>query len=948
MKKRCVFAVSMALAAGLPLAGLAVEYFADAVNGSDSYDGTAAKWAGGESTVGPKKTVQAAVNLADGNGTIITLLPGVYDEGGAENTGNYPQSNRVVITKSNVTIRSSTGKAKDVHILGRLSTAEGNWYGVGEGAMRCLAINKSRAGAVAVGITFRNGAAITTDNKYRGGGIWGNNQITIIDCVVSNCVANYGGGANSTTAHSSIFIDNYARYGSAMYQSSMANCLIIHNRVGSNKSVVDHVVKAVNCTIARNGNNDSGTICQSTAPGLTDGVSSSIFYNTLVFGHRGGNHIAATADAYASVFEGNGTITAHYLADDVVTDAVAEEECASPILDDWRPLSTGHCANRGVGAYLGFVPLPEGYTYHDMAGNVIDTNGTVTVGAYQEVVTPAAARILLISSGYEVAGARYPFCSTGEWITPLAWPVVYRFRWAVPGVTYALYVAEEYATGTDRNFYHAQYDGWTSIVPWKNAAATNTLTRQSLANTFYVDAEKGDDSYDGTAAEPAGGGSLVGPKKTLQAAADTNAAITGYTFVYVAPGTYDAGGSLYNSCSNRVYDCNRPVGFIASGGPGTATIVGAPDPDTKGLGNNAMRCVNLYYKYSFMQGFNITGGFTRDVGNDTNGGGGVNCATDLAQLLDCNIVSNTANWVGGVSRGTLIRCKIMGNTAARAAAVRGSTLYRCLVDGNIGPSKIIDACRKVDSCTIGPTAKKADGGTASQVLYNTESPVVNSLVLAPSFVGTTTHPPQATNCVFVIKWSTADADTGDCIFTNMAAVAYDENYRPIVGANVGIDRADESLSSPSWLVSGDLSGAQSVMNGVRDLGALEADWRPKYAEDLGGRCTVTTVSPEVRENAEGHIYLPSGSLEGAFAASSKASRRKLGVRVTGTGTLTVTVAGEVVGEFTANGGDVQNSTLKLSTAGDAFSFAYVPGKNDVGGAEIVECSRLVGSSIVIR
>ncbi len=40
--------------------------------------------------------------------------------------------------------------------------------------------------------------------------------------------------------------------------------------------------------------------------------------------------------------------------------------------------------------------------------------------------------------------------------------------------------------------------------------------------------------------------------------------------------------------------------------------------------------------------------------------------------------------------------------------------------------------------------------------------------------------------------------------------------------------------------------------------------------------------------------------------------------------------------------------LALSAAGDAFSFAYVPGKNDTGGAEIVECSRLVGTSIVVR
>ena len=938
--KRCVFAVSMALAAGLPLAGFAAEYFVDAVHGSDSYDGTAAKWAGGESTVGPKKTVQAAVNLvANGNGTTITLLPGVYDEGGAENSNSYIQSNRVVVTKSNVTLRSSSGKAKDVHIVGRKSTAPGNDHGIGEGAMRCLAVNKNVSGVVAFGITFRDGASITTDT-HRGGGIFSAGTLTIIDCVVSNCAAYRGGGANSIVAHSSLFTGNYAaNMGAAINQCSLANCLIIHNGLDSGKSPVSYIDKAVNCTVARNGNIDA--VFQGGAANAGDSI-----YNMLIFGHRNGNSVHPATDVYSSVIEGDGTNNGRSYDADTILDAVAAEECASPTMGDWRSLSTGHCANRGVGAYLGLVPMPEGYTYHDMAGNVIDTNGTVTVGAYQEVATPAAAR-LVFGAGYEVEGSPYPRWETGGWITPLVWPVAYRVRWYQEGTTYAIYFSEE-NSGTDRNFYHAGYDGWTTIVPWHDVTATNTLMRQSCTNRFYVDAVNGSDDYDGTAATWAGGESKVGPKKTIQAAADTNAVISGYTFVYVAPGVYGEGGAFVNSSSNRVYDYGRPIGFIASAGPGTATIVGAPDPITKGLGDNAMRCVYLAYKLSFLQGFNVMGGYTANKSTDAFGGGGVK-ALNLSQLIDCTITNNHAAYAGGVMNGTLIRCRIVGNTADRAAAVRSSSLYRCVVDGNNGPSKILDACKKVDSCTIGPDARKTDGTAASQVLYNTETPVVNSLVLASSFQGTSTYPPRATNCVFVIKkWSAADTDTADCIFTNLAAVACNEDFRPIVGANVGIDRADDSLSYLPFVWTPDLSRGQGVMNGARDLGALEADWRPKYAEDLDGRCTVSAVSPEIRENAEGHVYLPSGTLEGSFDAMSKASRRQLGVRVTGNGTLTVTVAGEVVGEFTANGGDVQNSTLKLSAAGDAFTFAYVPGKNDMGGAEIVECSRLVGSAIVIR
>ena len=947
--KRGVFAVSMALAAGLPLAGLAVEYFADAVNGSDSYDGTAAKWAGGESTVGPKKTIQEAVKLADGNGTIITLLPGVYDEGGDENTGSYIQSNRVVITKNKVTLRSSTGKAKDVHVVGRKSTAAGNDHGIGEGAMRCLAVNQRVTGAVAVGITFRDGASKDA-TTIRGGGIYGANGLTIIDCVVSNCAAYRGGGGQALVAHSSLFTGNYAAaYGAALNQSSMANCLVVHNGTDSKRSPITFNTVAVNCTVARNGNESA--VFQNTAATAGNGI-----YNMLIFGHRDGNNVYTSTDVYASVIEGEGTTDGKSHDANTILDAVAAEECAAPVLDDWRPLSTGHCANRGVGAYLGLVPIPEGYTYHDMAGNEIDTNSTVTVGAYQEVVVPAAARLVLASSFYEVDGARYPSWSTGEWITPLAWPVAYRVRWSA-GNTFGFYINEEYApNGEDRNFLHAQYDGWTVVVPWRDATATNTLVRQSYSKVFYVDRHNGSDLYNGTAAEPEGGDSLVGPKKTLQAAADANAEASGnYGIVYVAPGIYDEGGSFYNSLSNRVQDCGTAVGFIASGGPGTATIVGAPDPETKGLGANAMRGVCLRYKYSFLQGFNVTGGYTSNAtGTESDDaicyGGGAWLGSALTQLLDCNVTSNNAGICGGVFRGTLIRCRIMGNTAIdRAAAVRGANLYGCIVDGNIGLNRHVEMFSRIDSCIIGPNAKRANGVNAANALYNCTGAIVNSLVLIP-VISETGNLICATNCIFNANSNIANIPAErivDCIVTNLSAVAYDENCRPIVGANVGIDRADDTLSNLSFLGSTDLSGTQAVMNGVRDLGALEADWRPRYAADLGGRCTVATVSPEVCENAAGHVYLPSGSLAGTFAATSKPVRRLLGVRVTGTGVLTVTVAGEVVGEFTASE-NVQSMMLTLSAAGDAFAFDYAPGNGDTGGAEIVECVRLAGTAISIR
>jgi hypothetical protein len=571
-------------------------------------------------------------------------------------------------------------------------------------------------------------------------------------------------------------------------------------------------------------------------------------------------------------------------------------------------------------------------------------------------VTPAAARIVFDST-YEVEGSPYAPWATGGWVTPLRWPQTYRIRSTNPNL-FAIYVEEEYElSGTTKlyHFLHPRYDGWATVEPWQDASATNTLKTQTFTHTRYVNPDTGSDDYDGSATVLEGGESTVGPKKTLQGAIDSLPA-SGYAIVYAAPGIYREGGMLYNSMSNRICDVGHVIGFIAADGPGSATIVGAPDPETNGLGANAMRCVYLSQRYSFLQGFNVTGGYSSNViGTESDDakyyGGGAWLGSALTQLLDCNITNNNSGIAGGVFRGTLIRCQILRNTAVdRAAAVRGANLYGCIVDGNIGANRHVEMFSRIDSCIIGPNAKKANGANAANAIYNCTGAIVNSLVLIP-VISESGNLICATNCIFNANSNIANIPAErlvDCMVTNLSAVAYDENYRPIVGANVGIDRADDTLSNLSFLGLTDLSGGQPVMNGARDLGALEADWRPRYAADLGGRCTVSAVSPEVRENADGHVYLPSGSLEGAFAASSKASRRKLGVRVTGTGTLTVTVAGEVVGEFTANGGDVQNMMLALSTAGDAFSFAYVPGKNDVGGAEIVECSRLVGSSIVIR
>ena len=122
-------------------AGADQEFFCDAVNGNDDWDGTSATYVSG--TTGPKKTIGAAVNLADGTPTIITALPGVYDEG--ELTDDNGGKARVVITQRNLLIRSTEGKEK-TFISGRhASTANG----LGDDAVRCVFIRRDRTPAFA-------------------------------------------------------------------------------------------------------------------------------------------------------------------------------------------------------------------------------------------------------------------------------------------------------------------------------------------------------------------------------------------------------------------------------------------------------------------------------------------------------------------------------------------------------------------------------------------------------------------------------------------------------------------------------------------------------------------------------------------------------------------------------------------------------------------------------
>jgi len=119
----------------------AAEWYVDAVNGDDSYDGKTVQTA--------KKTIQAAIDSATKNDT-VKVAEGIYQD---EN--QYSDSiSACVVIKKNLTL-VATGTKDKTHIVGRHADTDD---GTGEGAVRCVYVKEGVAARIE-GFTIRDGAA---------------------------------------------------------------------------------------------------------------------------------------------------------------------------------------------------------------------------------------------------------------------------------------------------------------------------------------------------------------------------------------------------------------------------------------------------------------------------------------------------------------------------------------------------------------------------------------------------------------------------------------------------------------------------------------------------------------------------------------------------------------------------------------------------------------------
>lgn len=729
------------------------EYFVDANRPNDDGDG--------KSEATAKRTIQAAVNLATAAGDIVTVLPGVYAEGGGEVDGKG--YSRVCVSTPGVLIRSKCGK-EVTHIVGQKATEPRHSSGMGDDAVRCVYFaniaSDSQTSRIE-GFTIRDGytrfdaKAGTTSYgaelpQNKGGGVCyrGDNspdptKIYVVDCVITNCAGTRGGGAYGLTAVRTYFGKNQcSSNGSASRHVRHINCVI-----GAGESLAYHALVA-NCTFVGYGSFVTKTVFT--------GNSGTQVYNILVQSAQAPQISVDGGTTYTKLVNAVFTLdpSSGVPADcSNVTGGVGDIFMASA-LGDWRPRADTVAATRGKVADLvqeGRISAAEATEFCgvDYLGRPRDLTGTDTsVGAFApadpvcalSVVKPAQNSNvtldgqplptgLLTNTVYsDVWPTQYLVCAKGL-VGEKQMPVRYRQYRRADG----LGGTGAFQESTPRRL----MPKWPEETLWVAPERTgDSLVQIETASVYWIDPENGSDENDGTTREKA--------FKTWQKAglepADGGDYKRNYATFLFCPGVYGAEQGTYDAGANGKSRIACPSGFlrlIGVDGPEKTIIRGAADPeatDTDGCGPNAVRCVYGGSNFS-MQGFTLTDGHTGAQGGtstspNAGGSGGAVFGTQTSILVDCIISNNVARRAAAVYGGssayaTLRNCTVSGNRSALYddGALRKCYVVGCLVMNNSGTSGAASIgfyCNVYSSTVVEPKNElgKPVYGATSVKLFN--------------------------------------------------------------------------------------------------------------------------------------------------------------------------------------------------------------------------------------
>jgi hypothetical protein len=295
---------------------------------------------------------------------------------------------------------------------------------------------------------------------------------------------------------------------------------------------------------------------------------------------------------------------------------------------------------------------------------------------------------------------------------------------------------------------------------------------------------------------------------------------------------------------------------------------------------------------------------------------------------------------------SFVNCLITGNKAKRGIT---SECYHlgCVIDGNYANNATLMLHTRVVDTTIGPNAYKLDGtaGVALGDKSTDAARIINSLILGKCTTGELTN--TVLNCVFASGKGTAASilnNSHNCRFASADELQVDGNLRPIAGKNIACDMADAEADA---VLNERLTGLymklrERANNGTRlDIGALEADWRSRYAEDVGGmKFAVSEADNAVEESVSRTVLVPDGAkLSGVWSNDSGSSRTYIVRFVVPDGcTLLLKNNGS---EMTFAAGT--HAYRIVSSADVALEFASVGGTS-----EILRGGWVRGSTMVIR
>ena len=886
----------------------------------------------------PFRTIQDAITaatnaLASKAAVIINLKPGDYREGG-EISANH--MNRFVVPNTHAfLIRSTQGPAVTT-IYGEADSnpPEACYAGCGPNAMRCAVLQSASADTASAvqGVTFADGHSNCTDPTKdnisdRTGGVYLSSvaYAHILDSVVTNCTAVRGGASYYGTFKRCRFCDCVS-YGAVFRYGRLDSCLVAPScRSGdgaagaSQSSVVGQQMEELCCTIPSSSYGSSTGVRSSV---LGDQEVKNTTYAGTVF--RAPSGVVSSAKNYAIQDPG--------FADFDGGDFRLVK--GTPALD----ASANAIAALNAAAYGAWVSNVVAHLHGDVDGNALKIiDGKIMPGCFHTMVdgfyvnTPS-------NGGVAIAGGEFGKVNAlgaGDSVT----------------------LSPE--TGT-RPCIGCMMNGVTNLFDDAVSGSQITVTPEMLTAAgggMFAAAIYTKDWY----VDPAGNDGRCGftpktAKKTLAAAMAMT--VSGDT-VHAAEGRYEEGvGSTKPSEEDPDSRIFIPSGrsLVADGAAERTFIVGKIGDDdytnALGCGSNSVRCVYMA-RNSLLKGFTLTEGRAYPANGGTylygapyNGGAVYGAKRAECLVVDC-IITNCAAYNYAAGREcSFIGCRIVGNKATKGIT---SECYHmgCVIDGNYAGSGTCIYVTQLFDCTLGPNAYNLSGaeGTALGSGSSDAARIANSLILGKCSMDK--RDITVSNCVFVAGKVTGTIldNTNNCFVVSEDEVQVDGDLRPIAGKNVACDIADPSIGSyvdESLFAPYLASMRERANNGCKlDAGALEADWTGRYAQDIGGSFTVVSADKAVEESAQRTVLVPEGAaVEGYWRnAAGRSLCCTLRFIVPEGGSLSVNAAGNALafGEGTHE--------YRFASPAEMVMVAF---ESSAGTAEILKCSRYVGSTVVFR